>query len=242
MNQAGERFEQHSMALVTLEVPDSQEHAVVFIDIEFGAHSRGIAIGQRNAIRNDGEQRLVDPKLRRELSLCGSRHHHRVIGLAHCPTERDPPAQCLPHPESPVHGDHVPAIQQSRGGSTIHRHRELVAMDCVNVVLAKEVHQSAHATGIDRPLQSENLRREANAPEVVAEPTDSARWADGNDHVPSAPQFLGQAENHHFRPAWSVRLKHHCDAEARHCRHRRAIQRMVSFQNGRGSVHRRTSS
>jgi hypothetical protein len=95
-------------------------------------------------------------------------------------------------------------IQQSRRRGAVHSHRELVAVDRVDVMVSKELDQASHATWIDWSAQPEYLGRETDAPEVIAKPSDSVRRAYGNDRVTSAPQLLGQAENHHLRPSRAI--------------------------------------
>jgi hypothetical protein len=179
------------MPFVTLEGPDRQEHALLITNSEFGTYSRRISSGCRDAIWDHGEQRLVDAEFCRELTPRSPGHRDRVIGLAHRPTERDTPAKRFANVQSSMHCYHVRKIEESRSRGAIHRHREFVAVNRVDTVLAKEIYQPAHTIWIDRSPHSEHLGREPDAPEVVAEPSDPVRRANRNDRVPSAPQLLG---------------------------------------------------
>ena len=115
------------------------------------------------------------------------RYHDRVFGLAHGPSQRDAPAQRFPYCQPAVHGDYMWNVEQSRGGGAVHRHSELVAVDCVDFVPAKELHQAAHATGIDWLPQSEHLRGETDASEVCAQPAYATRRANGDDCMSAPP-------------------------------------------------------
>src|SRR5436305_7420362 len=145
------------MAFVTLQGADSQQHTVSPSDTEFRPHVRCIAVDDWNAVWNDCKSRLADPELRGELAPRCPGDHDGVIGLTHCPTQRNAPAQRFPNLETAMHGDDMRKIHQSRGGGAVHRHGEFVAVNCVDPVLTKKIHQTSHAPRIDWSPQPEYL-------------------------------------------------------------------------------------
>jgi hypothetical protein len=87
-------------------------------------------------------------------------------------------------------------------------------MNSVNPVLAKELHETSHAAGVDRTLNTKYFRLESAASEELAEPSNSALWSNGYDRVTAAAELVRQAEYHHLRSSGLVRLEHHRDPQA----------------------------
>jgi hypothetical protein len=58
-------------------------------------------------------------------------------------------------------------------------------VDGVDTMLSEKLHQSPHASWVDRPPKAENFRRKASASKEIPEPANSVRGPDRNDRVPA---------------------------------------------------------
>src|SRR3982074_3331012 len=79
--------------------------------------------------------------------------------------------------------------------------------------MPEEPHQPAHGRGIVRELEQKSLRRRTCASEKIAQPAKAIPGQYGNHCVATPPKLLGETKYHHLRPAWSVGVEHHRDAE-----------------------------
>jgi hypothetical protein len=57
----------------------------------------------------------------------------------------------------------------------------------VDTVLSEKLHKPSHASGVDWPLEVEYFGRKATLAKQISEPSNPARWSDGNDIVTSLP-------------------------------------------------------
>jgi hypothetical protein len=60
-------------------------------------------------------------------------------------------------------------------------------VDSVDTMVSEKLHQSPHASWVNRTLETEYLWRKAAAPKQIPEPANSMRWTDGNDRVTALP-------------------------------------------------------
>jgi hypothetical protein len=86
-------------------------------------------------------------------------------------------------------------------------------MNGVDLLLAKQPHESLQACRVDRPSDTKDLGGYSCSPEEIAKPTNSIRRAYGHDGVPSLAKLLGETKYHHLRAAGAVGLEHHRDPQ-----------------------------
>ena len=144
VGEKSERFEKHTMPLVSLESTNRQEHAVRFVDLELGPHPIRVALLRRHSIWNCPENRLIKPQLRSKRLPSGLRHHNNMIGFANRPPERDSSPQRLCGSKTTMHRNDVRQAEPPSGGCAVDCHGEFVTVNRVNTLLTEHPLQFEH--------------------------------------------------------------------------------------------------
>jgi hypothetical protein len=74
----------------------------------------------------------------------------------------------------------------------------------IDSVVAEKLHQSTHASRVDRTPELKHLRGEAFSTKVIAEPPDPMGRPYWQNEVAATPELVGEAEHHRLRTTGSI--------------------------------------
>ena len=167
------------MSLACLEIAHSKKHAVLFPHVKLSSHFSRVSVRHGNAVGNNRQPRFVQAEVMCELPPGRVGHHNGVIRAANRPSQSNSAPQRFADSLRAVHGNNVRQSEDPRSRGAVDRHREFVAVDCVDSVFPEETHQTAYAARVNRPPEPEYLGGEAGPTKMFSEPASSSGWADG---------------------------------------------------------------